>query len=157
MFSFFKKKISEGFTNKIELILAEATPYGSRVWGGSTKKSDYDYICTFQQYADIRNACYYYDVDYKHTEDYNDSIRYNILVTVKADKVYQLLVPYSSDLSNYQSAVAAMDSYSSIYDMSSKKLRHSTFTSFYKFFVESKVLPDKLRLHLEEHSPELLI
>ena len=101
---FFKPKPKDTISkSELDALISQSTPFGSRVWGGSTSKSDFDFVLP----ADYS----IYNV-WKYAKDY----RYVgcpwidfVFSHIYQGQVYQFCVPYLSDQSKVLTSIEIMN------------------------------------------------
>ena len=155
----FKKKIDKDIEqNLISFIEENCIPYGSRVWGGFTKNSDYDYLINTPILLKLLSLLKLYNISYKEHNLYRPKLKNDGLYTIEINnKKYQFIYYYSYDNSYYgfDEAINIMTKYSSIYDMSNKELRYNAFKQFfYIVHNKTKILDDQINNFMNEYFPE---
>jgi len=162
MFNFFKKqKIPQNVVDEFELLLSKLTiPFGSRVWGGATKKSDYDYVITFQNWKILGATLNANKVKYKSTSRYRDIMRINDTIDITINsKHYQLsLITSQNDFKKFVRTINLMTDYCKNKDINKKSTRHKLFEAFHTFIRTGKrTLDPSVNKFIETSYPELLI
>ncbi|MGD8306171.1 MAG: hypothetical protein PVF17_05925 [Ignavibacteria bacterium] len=154
----FKKKIDKDVEqNLINFIEQNCIPYGSRIWGGFTKNSDYDYLIDTSILLKLLSLLKLYNINYKEHNIYRPKLYNDDLYTVEINnKKYQFIHYFNNkDYYKFSQAINLMTKYSSIYNMSNKKLRHKTFGQFfYIVHNKTKVLDDQISNFINEYFPE---
>ena len=114
MFNFFKKLPPSPVELEIETRIKElAIPFGSQVWGGATKKSDYDFIMTHVNYAIIRNLLSINKIKYRSGRRYDTALGadHSIRVTLNNRKYEFIIFTYSNSCNNVVQAINLMTDY----------------------------------------------
>ena len=80
----FKKKIDKDIEqNLISFIEENCIPYGSRVWGGFTKNSDYDYLVDTSILLKLLSLLKLYNIEYKNHNLYRPKLKNSRLYDIK--------------------------------------------------------------------------
>lgn len=154
----FKKKIDKDIEqNLISFIEENCIPYGSRVWGGFTKNSDYDYLINTSILLKLLSLLKLYNIEYRNHNLYKPKLKNSGLYDIKINnKTYQFIY-YANDNHYYKftQVINLMAKYSSIYDMSNKKFRYNAFEQFfYIVHNKTKVLDNQINNFMNEYFPE---
>ena len=159
MFSIFKKKPTPDVAAKLEVFIRlHGTPFGSQIWGGAHKKSDYDYIMPVREFNDLQLMLQQHNVSVKKTHEYRSALsaEAEIVFTINKKK-YQILVFEKQDHITFRGAIRYMTDYITT-PMTNKRDRCNTFTMFYDFLQFHELPKDHdILQYLSHKCPELLI
>jgi hypothetical protein len=135
----FTKKPLQLTTDQLEAfndLISDCVPFGSQVWGGAKKKSDYDYLCDYDHIDVIVKFLDKRGVKRTSVGAYNNALGCDYLLeTTVNGKLYQF-VTYSNWNGNvaynkFVLCVSMMSNYSLNHDVSNKKLRYKTFEQIF--------------------------
>ena len=149
---FFKPKPKDTISKSdLATLISQSIPFGSRVWGGSTPKSDFDFVLP---------ASYALGSAWKRVNQYlydkSPWINFTFTYTYQG-RVYQFCVPYSSDQSKVLTSIEIMNSLSKHYDVSNRKARHTTFEAIVDILSGIPNSSPIANEFISKHFPEYLI
>ena len=156
--SFFKSKNQP--TASILTILApfDLQAFGSQVWGGATTKSDFDFICTYDNYSDIEYALEAANIPYKIDASYGilfDAVSAINIRTKESD--IQIFFMRASYYNRLLPAVGMTTAYFSSESSASKAQRIHVFNDISKYVLYNHKLPGYIHSTITQTHPELLI
>ncbi len=162
MFSFFYKKDRAQEREAMKLINKITIPFGSRVWGGASRKSDYDFMVDMDNYNKLQDLFDISGIKYKVDSggSYSEleiGLGYIINTRLCGNKI-QICLPRSNNVEKFKRCIDMMTEYSKIEDMSHRVDRYHHFDLF-MYIVKNKTqtLDVKLNKFMEEKYPEYLI
>lgn len=159
--SFIPTKLSEALVKPsdigVEKILELRVPYGSRLWGGSTSVSDYDYLIPTEYFSKLRELLIKYNIKYNAKDLGYDTIEVCIEFWYD-NKKFQLNTPYEE----YENAYfKAIDMVNKVVEckgfISNKENRVRIFDSAFEYYQTNKQLDKLITDTLRDKYPEYVI
>lgn len=158
-------KTPQDVNQDIQKIVSESIPFGSRIWGGAKKNSDYDYIVDHSTYdvlvklAKKTKLKYNCEIDDSYT---HLPLGIDRMITMDVgDKTLQFTVPQKKIREDFIAAVKLTTHYveENSVDMSTKKKRVKVFENFIDLVVDQKKYTQKFAQYnyLFEKYPEYLV
>lgn len=147
--------------NLKQLLLAAATPFGSRVWGGAKPSSDYDYFTSYADFRTIRALLGLHDMPYILKDTYINKLNAesHLTFTLSNGESYDLIC-FDSDASTnrFTTMCSITTEYSKIKDLSSRIDRITAFDQIRYVVNNHKITLDSdLNTFIRTNYPETLI
>lgn len=136
-------------------------PYGSRVWGGATEESDYDYFIPCKNYELILTLLQNQKIEFsRHGSVYYHNNNFDIIIefTYK-DRLYQLTYFEDPILSQaYEQTIHYVNEFAGKVLIQNKKYRHSVFEAFHHILKHHKLSKlENINNFMKEKHPEWFI
>jgi hypothetical protein len=145
------------YDNLLEEIKQLTYPFGSTVFGGATKYSDTDLLCSEDNYLDLKAVLIHNSIDYR-VKTNNYSFSPSKVIFALNRRTYEVTLVEKSEIETYKKASHVLQIYAAyVCPITNRTERHKKFTALVSAYNVNGAPPKYYQPTLVRYAPELLI